>query len=101
MRISDWSSDVCSSDLRVYEAVTDRQRGATAALARRLIKNDLTLFPDPFSFQWVYRHKWSGLADRDDVNLALAGLIDLGRSEARRVGKECVSSCRSRWSAYP
>src|SRR3546814_1214619 len=30
---------------------------------------------------------------------ALIG-ASLGRSEERRVGKECVSTCRSRWSAY-
>src|SRR3546814_12283784 len=27
--------------------------------------------------------------------------LDVGRSEERRVGKECVSTCRSRWSPYP
>src|SRR3546814_12953284 len=34
------------------------------------------------------------------VPQALAA-FDLGRSEERRVGKECVSTCRSRWSPYP
>src|SRR3546814_17947707 len=31
----------------------------------------------------------------------IARLIQLKRSEERRVGKECVSTCRSRWSPYP
>src|SRR3546814_3669907 len=34
-------------------------------------------------------------------NLHAAGLLQAGRSEERRVGKECVSTCRSRWSPYP
>src|SRR3546814_9084857 len=42
------------------------------------------------------------LADVDDQRLAdgLAALRGAARSEARRVGKECVSTCRSRWSPY-
>src|SRR3546814_15519933 len=32
--------------------------------------------------------------------LAIAGWADLDRSEERSVGKECVSTCRSRWSPY-
>src|SRR3546814_2100807 len=82
MRISDWSSDVCSSDL------------PAAALA------------GTFLFKWV-----PGLADPKQatlISLALGVLIALAvgmtrlkpRSEERRVGKECVSTCRSRWSPY-
>src|SRR3546814_12319762 len=63
MRISDWSSDVCSSDL--------------AARARP-------------------HH----CARPDDAN-GLVGVAPAARrSEERRVGKECVSTCRSRWSPY-
>src|SRR3546814_4129242 len=74
MRISDWSSDVCSSDLVRAEPkplhhprpiTLDDPVGALAQLAR----------------------------DLDRVGL-------LHRSEERRVGKECVSTCRSRWSPY-
>src|SRR3546814_5467760 len=63
MRISDWSSGVCSSDLKDG---ADRNR--------------------------------SGLR----VHLALHVLdaAEVARSEERRVGKECVSTCRSRWSPY-
>src|SRR3546814_17229481 len=66
MRISDWSSDVCSSDLDL--------------LADRLSLNLVNLKPDP-----------ADLATRDETGLRW-------RSEERRVGKECVSTCRSRWS---
>src|SRR3546814_4631799 len=65
MRISDWSSDVCSSDLLV---ILEDELGAV----RR------------------GRHVMVGHGDR-----AVGA-----RSEERRVGKECVSTCRSRWSPY-
>src|SRR3546814_3618700 len=78
VRISDWSSDVCSSDLedRVEVEVVE-MLGAAADLAQQL-----------------------GAAD----HLVEAAAAELGenlahfRSEERRVGKECVSTCRSRWS---
>src|SRR3546814_2896733 len=65
MRISDWSSDVCSSDLR-------------------------GLFRSFFfrSFTEVAKNHIPG------------NYNPLRRSEERRVGKECVSTCRSRWSPY-
>src|SRR3546814_16183582 len=39
---------------------------------------------------------------RREVSMSIKRLIDIGsyRSEERRVGKECVSTCRSRWSPY-
>src|SRR3546814_6107520 len=70
MRISDWSSDVCSSDLDGR-----RHRGS----ARRA-------GPD------------RGLPARKRHPRRLGAEPD--RSEERRVGKECVSTCRSRWSPY-
>src|SRR3546814_12029970 len=87
MRISDWSSDVCSSDLadRLY-GVLDRQLGETGAFVAGADYSiaDIACFP------WTIPHKAQG--------------IDLARfphrSEERRVGKECVSTCRSRWSPY-
>src|SRR3546814_2152062 len=68
MRISDWSSDVCSSDL-----VAIKHAPLLQPLGAR-------------------RH------DVLHVDLIEEGI--LGRSEERRVGKECVSTCRSRWSPY-
>src|SRR3546814_1774271 len=75
MRISDWSSDVCSSDLELDEA-------------GKFLRS---------------RHgRVDGDAARGGAILALlsAGAEIAGRSEERRVGKECVSTCRSRWSPY-
>src|SRR3546814_10348009 len=72
MRISDWSSDVCSSDLDV---VTRRGYGETPAT------NGVDI-----------------LQDAHDVVEVLGD--GAHRSEERRVGKECVSTCRSRWSPY-
>src|SRR3546814_3700672 len=70
MRISDWSSDVCSSDLDVE--VGDREISRAAS--------------GPVAFA-------GGRTVLDAYHRAL-------RSEERRVGKECVSTCRSRWSPY-
>src|SRR3546814_6732855 len=81
MRISDWSSDVCSSDLRRHAA--DR-----AGLRPRRV---LVPIPGPV----LDDHH------RADLDLqAAARLRGYARSEERRVGKECVSTCRSRWSPY-
>src|SRR3546814_1568897 len=84
MRISDWSSDVCSSDLRQAAAVRGDVGGGV-------------LVADP-------RHALVGLQCLG-VGHRHAGqraelARDLHRSEERRVGKECVSTCRSRWSPY-
>src|SRR3546814_4683878 len=73
MRISDWSSDVCSSDL-----LDCRRSFAILRFMDRRNFTKLALSGLAFSF----------LAD------------SAGRSEERRVGKECVSTCRSRWSPY-
>src|SRR3546814_5582379 len=66
MRISDWSSDVCSSDLA--------EKGHSLLMAGR----DSLLH----------------------LQRRTACAAKIGRSEERRVGKECVSTCRSRWSPY-
>src|SRR3546814_18084440 len=100
MRISDWSSDVCSSDLGMSDLILET--------------HNLT-------------KEFRGFVAVDDVNLAvtrghihaLIGPNGAGKttcfnlltkfleptsgkisSEERRVGKECVSTCRSRWSPY-
>src|SRR3546814_3471601 len=93
MRISDWSSDVCSSDLRA------RSGGPfTVADGRR--------HPDDMTFEHaVLAHQSDRrmLALMDVAELGffeIAGHIEAVRSEERRVGKECVSTCRSRWSPY-
>src|SRR3546814_13255735 len=89
MRISDWSSDVCSSDLigqiahRLVDEMLrspDRQANLVATYADRIPMMAIaTLLDAPVEDYHRYR-EW--------------------RSEERRVGKECVSTCRSRWSPY-
>src|SRR3546814_15091461 len=97
MRISDWSSDVCSSDLFRGRHVLIVVRGLG-------YKDDLQLL------------RRSGyIADQKPVLIAVDGgadallamgrkpdviIGDMDRSEERRVGKEGVSTCRSRWSPY-
>src|SRR3546814_2496924 len=62
MRISDWSSDVCSSDLIMPILPASWRSRPGATMSARCLRES--------------------------------------RSEERRVGKECVSTCRSRWSPY-
>src|SRR3546814_677803 len=161
MRISDWSSDVCSSDLqmeaaqdelkRSSDAFTERvqqlsaklqlvgrqigdmeakQRTLDDALRRRqLLPADLpfgTPFMDPVDDSMDnllpllndYQDSWQGLQRADGqiealyAQVRLKGVakfdseddmerrLQLLRSEERRVGKECVSKCRSRWRPY-
>src|SRR3546814_9835644 len=79
MRISDWSSDVFSSDLQVMVSGTGRR----GALPDRLTAGKTGTSQD-------YRDAWFiGYTGSE-----IAGV----RSEELRVGKECVSTCRSRWS---
>src|SRR3546814_3604760 len=81
MRISDWSSDVCSSDLQKADWI---------------------------NASWLH-HRFDGrpaIARQRVAEIAMRvpQAIERGgggeRSEERRVGKECVSTCRSRWSPY-
>src|SRR3546814_11379741 len=108
MRISDWSSDVCSSDLdwhAVPRLVLAKQRGAASIFETRcmgLIGN-FSISATPR----LNRFRDDGLAatiiDMDvpnDLFAAPAQLRQRLRSEERRVGKECVSTCRSRWAPY-
>src|SRR3546814_2880214 len=71
MRISDWSSDVCSSDLFGY-TFEQAQMSRLGMESLRIYLSGINLL------------SWSRF----------------NRSEERRVGKECVSTCRSRWSPY-
>src|SRR3546814_2934509 len=104
MRISDWSSYVCSSDL----AIT----GAAGQIAYSLIfrvASGSMLGPDqPVILQLLdipdALEKLKGtVMEVDDCAFPLVTetIASADRSEERRVGKECVSTCRSRWSPYP
>src|SRR3546814_13411937 len=101
MRISDWSSDVCSSDLRegMRRCLTNlianaRRHGKHIAVraGRRKGLVEVTIDDDgpgipPERYDDVFKPFFRLEQSRN-------------RSEERRVGKECVSTCRSRWSPY-
>src|SRR3546814_18462774 len=92
MRISDWSSDVCSSDLKPYCSSMNFLPGNEALKQQRNYRTgsgDGMLQCGKMSDGRI-RAPWL-------VSLPLKGRA---RSEERRVGKECVSTCRSRWSPY-
>src|SRR3546814_13352269 len=117
MRISDWSSDVCSSDLRgdpvrqwgvqsggssLWWSMHGRNKRSVAidlkAVGAREIILELVAHCDV-----VVENFRPGQLDRmglgpDVLRSVRPDLIV--RSEERRVGKECVSTCRSRWSPY-
>src|SRR3546814_7593995 len=97
VRISDWSSDVCSSDLRSsvfgdamigvrlgprdgHGMLAGASLGVQGPGAGEDVCNPVPSDPCPSDFPSFYS----------------VG----GRSEERRVGKECVSTCRSRWAPY-
>src|SRR3546814_9036405 len=104
MRISDWSSDVCSSDLHVIRTTdVDRMVALRIATGRH------------HRGQMHHAARPVAAEQRDQRRIAdIAGLVGHAvappvrrdgtdverRSEERRVGKECVSTCRSRWSPY-
>src|SRR3546814_2944265 len=99
MRISDWSSDVCSSDLGDAGAGGETEQ---AAQPRRLQHGPghggaVVLQPGECAEPDMVDRP----ADErfDELNHA-PGDVEIPRSEERRVGKECVSTCRSRWSPY-
>src|SRR3546814_11981580 len=87
MRISDWSSDVCSSDLFL--------RARTDARDERNVR------PRMIAEQEVDATKHR--IGADDLGKRLVQRVSgeaVIRSEERRVGKECVRTCRSRWLPY-
>src|SRR3546814_10638442 len=85
MRISDWSSDVCSSDL---------ERGGIAGAGLPALRR-IGRVDGGTGCEWICESLCGNECP------VLGELSDLRRSEERRVGKECVSTCRSRWSPYP
>src|SRR3546814_2393344 len=86
MRISDWSSDVCSSDLLPASAYA-----VTTGLTDMEAHQKLQAEAEKRGLDYIEYVR--SLAQR-------MGIPRDPRSEERRVGKECVSTCRSRWSPY-
>src|SRR3546814_15534800 len=113
MRISDWSSDVCSSDLQAVERWEGRRHlvteGVEGAVGHRLqprIGQDVEAEAGKAVGRLVVEE-----ARGDELAIGVDDGFEIQprhqradaveqRSEERRVGKECVSTCRSRWSPY-
>src|SRR3546814_2947590 len=87
MRISDWSSDVCSSDLRIFPRFEPIRVSKAGEAKRDAGIGDHRARPCPGRrILGGVTRAWVGGSQRSH------------RSEERRVGKECVSTCRYRWS---
>src|SRR3546814_11989754 len=103
MRISDWSSDVCSSDL----LGTRLMQSAVRAMADKGVEIAFLLGEPEYYRRFGFDPRVaapfsSPYAGPYFMALALCDGFKLPerRSEERRVGKEGVSRCRSRWSPY-
>src|SRR3546814_13554596 len=90
MRISDWSSDVCSSDLNTLFAI---KRLIGRRFDDPMTKKDMGLV----SYK-IVKHDAGAWVEAQGKDYSPAQIS--ARSEERRVGKECVSTCRSRWSPF-
>src|SRR3546814_10701511 len=106
MRISDWSSDVCSSDLmaladRDAAAVADRRTFAIIShpdAGKTTLTEKLLYFGGAIHLAGEVKARGQNRRARSDwMKIEQQRGI---RSEERRVGKACVSTCRSRWSPY-
>src|SRR3546814_3783651 len=102
MRISDWSSDVCSSDLESQPPVESR-------LSHRRIQAQMTTHYRQLTQGQRYQIEAGLSAAESQASIAkrvgvhpstISREVRRNRSEERRVGKEWVSTCRSRWSPY-
>src|SRR3546814_11210760 len=88
MRISDWSSDVCSSDLKDRFAGARHLRSALLRLAPG--GRCVAIMPPSFAADGTAATGYAMVCETANPRVE--------RSEERRVGKECVSTCRSRWT---
>src|SRR3546814_1579324 len=103
MRISDWSSDVCSSDLAlvpVHLLLLDRRPDEAAVRTKRPAMINAAMCLRIARLAKTHLHPAMRTHVQRYMNLALTVTRHNHRSEERRVGQECVSTCRSRWSPY-
>src|SRR3546814_19047660 len=114
MRISDWSSDVCSSDLlrKLVQSLTKRGiriefvkeslafTGEDSPTAN-LMLSVMGAFAE-FARAMIRERQREGIAiaKQRGAYRGRKNHCPTARSAERRVGNECVSTCRSRWSAY-
>src|SRR3546814_12903129 len=102
MRISDWSSDVCSSDLNEGRDILHAYLELVALRVPETVAP-----PSGTSTPGKGTSVVALVEERKSLVLRIPAVSvspSIGRrsnrSEERRVGKECVSTCRSRWSPY-
>src|SRR3546814_14989908 len=118
MRISDWSSDVCSSDLRIRASAGAGSFRRRARLKEHLaaaqdlvaqLKSEVDADPAASSKRAAKARERATREREARVEAALRKLDEVEaqrqrrrgpRSEESRVGKECVGPCRSRWAPY-
>src|SRR3546814_12522845 len=89
MRISDWSSDVCSSDLMAHRICVAKEKARQAPDQAEMFPE----YPD-------HLNEAMSVIKKPILEDPLAFKGGKERSEERRVGKECVSPSRSRWSPH-
>src|SRR3546814_18272416 len=100
MRISDWSSDVCSSDLIMFIAGLELDLHEFKLNRNRSLLFGFFTFTLPIAIGFpvcFYLLKFDFLPSLLISSIFATNTL---RSEERRVGKECVSTCRSRWPPY-
>src|SRR3546814_9419038 len=120
MRVSDWSADVCSAYLRrLHEAelyfpiIMLTGHGDIASTVTAMKMGAVDFLVKPFERETLLRaveNCWMLFQDtgaRRQRAVRAGAMVEKltprerdVRSEERRVGKECVSTCRSRWSPY-
>src|SRR3546814_12147233 len=100
MRISDWSSDVCSSDLKGCKC-GDVSMPATTKVTWNNELHQAALAHAKDMHANNYFNHTSPAGENVYNRLKQSGYIDDSRSEERRAGKESVSTGRSRWSTNP
>src|SRR3546814_19130594 len=108
--MSDWSSDVCASDLVKYSfervldpAIASPVAGDWGPLSHVELEDSHTgviVLKEPFQPLWTVALPYGvgHIVCKKAVEAAGGGTF---RSEERRVGKECVGTCRFRWSPEP
>src|SRR3546814_13023497 len=113
MRISDWSSDVCSSDLNFVgtggfgpwmttpDEVADLAKVTVEARLNGQVMQSATVADMIFDIPTLiaYASTFTELVPGDVIATGTPGGV--GRSEERRVGKACVGTCRTSWSPDP
>src|SRR3546814_15760686 len=108
MRISDWSSDVCSSDLAAPQPAAEAMEsvGMSANLLISIIDDDESAreavvgLVRALGFTATEFQSAAEFLKSSHLLQTACLIADMRRSEERRVGKECVSKCRSGWSPY-